>query len=354
MEKSYKDKERDKDPLVGRIFFKLFRVKKAIGEGSFGKIYVAVSEKTGEEFAIKLERRDLNKNLLETEAYIMCHVKGFGIPMVKSFGYNSKYNILVMELMGDSLEGRFQSMNKKLSIKTACMLGKQMVERIEWVHSKYIMHRDIKPDNFVMGRGKKEPFVFLLDFGLAKKFWSIRKQSHIPFITGKKLTGTARYASINALRGYEQSRRDDLESIGYVIMYFLRGSLPWQGLKVNSKEDKYEKIMEVKKATTAEELCAGFPKELEEYVKYTRNLDFTSEPNYKYLKELFMSILKNIGEDFDYCYDWSKEKPVIDPSVFEYNFPDKKKGENEDAGSPLGKEDIKTETTSSVKNKYNK
>lgn len=309
--------DKDKDPLIGKVFFKLFKVKKAIGEGSFGKIYQAVSEKNGEEFAIKLEKRDSGKNLLETEAYILCHVKAFGVPQVKSFGYNSTYNILIMELMGSSLEDLFQKMHKKFSIKTAVMLGIQMVERIEWVHSRFIMHRDIKPDNFVMGRNKKAPFVHVLDFGLAKKYWSSRRKAHIPYVTNKKLTGTARYASINALKGCEQSRRDDLESIGYVIMYFLRGSLPWQGLKVNTKEDRYQKIYEKKKATTCEELCHGFPKELEEYVRYTRNLQFTDAPNYNYLYGLFKSVLKNIGAEMDYYYDWCKEKPVIKKEFME-------------------------------------
>ena len=188
-----------------------------------------------------------------------------------------------------------------------------MIDRIEYVHSRKIIHRDIKPDNFVIGRGLKSHIVYVLDFGLSKKYWSVSHKCHLPFIKGKKLTGTARYASINALSGCEQSRRDDLESIGYIIMYFIRGSLPWQGLKVNKKEDRYKKICEKKKETSAKDLCAGFPNEFETFVSYTRNLQFTEVPNYNYLRNLLKTILKKGGLSFDFYYDWCTTKPHIKP-----------------------------------------
>ena len=142
---------------------------------------------------------------------------------------------------------------------------------------------------------------------------SVSHKCHLPFIKGKKLTGTARYASINALSGCEQSRRDDLESIGYIIMYFIRGSLPWQGLKVNKKEDRYKKICEKKKETSAKDLCAGFPSEFETFVSYTRNLQFTEVPNYNYLRNLLKTILKKGGFTYDFYYDWCTTKPHIKP-----------------------------------------
>ena len=230
---------------------------------------------------------------------------------MKTYGYNSQYNILIMELLGQSLESLFQKQKRQFSLKTACMLGIQMIDRLEYIHSRKIIHRDMKPDNFVMGRGDKSHIVYILDFGLSKKYWSSRLNKHIPFCTNKKLTGTARYASVNALSGCEQGRRDDLESIGYIIMYFVRGSLPWQGLKVNQKEDRYKKICDKKKATSAKDLCEGYPKEFEQFVTYTRELKFEEVPEYEYLRNWLRTVIKNKGETIDYKYDWCHLKPNI-------------------------------------------
>ena len=227
-----------------------------------------------------------------------------------------------MELLGPSLENLFQKLNKKFSIKTACMLGIQMIDRIEYIHSKKILHRDIKPDNFLIGRGNNSHIVYILDFGLSKKYWSSKRDEHIPFCTNKKLTGTARYASINALSGCEQGRRDDLESIGYIIMYFIRGSLPWQGLKINNKDDRYKKICDKKKATTAKELCDGYPKQLENFINYTRNLKFMEVPNYDYLRNLLKEVIALENSEIDFYYDWCKTKPNIslDNIIYKNNY----------------------------------
>ena len=300
--------KKNQDPLLHKKFFKKFRTIKKLGEGSFGKVYKA--EYNGEYYAMKFEDRTKEQNLLETEATIMSYLKGPNIPLIKSYGYSGDYNILVMQLMDKSLEEIFNK-RLKFSVKTTALLAYQMITVLHYIHDKHIIHRDIKPDNFVMGLKKENGTLYLLDFGLAKKYRSSKTLEQYPYIKKKKLTGTARYASIHALEEMEQSRRDDLESVGYVLMYFLRGNLPWQGLKIKSKEDRYKKILDKKKETTSEELCKGFPDEFREYLEYSRNLEYTEEPKYDKYKEQFYNLVCNkLGESFDYVYDWTNESDL--------------------------------------------
>ena len=296
----------NEDEMIGKLIFDRYKLIKRLGAGSFGSIYEAVYQ--NQYYAIKLEEKNRGQNLLETEAYIMSYLHGPGLPFVKSYGYSSKHNILVMELMGESLEDKFEGfVVKKMSNRCVCNIGYQMIEILEYIHNKHVIHRDIKPDNFVVGRGEKRKYIYILDFGLSKKYRSSRTLKHYQILKSKNLTGTARYASINALNGLTQSRRDDLEAVGYVLMYFLRGRLPWQGIPVKNKEDRYRKIMEKKMATSAEELCMGFPNEFADYINYTRNLQYEQDPDYNYLKNLFLSVLSKSGYRVDCYYDWDKE-----------------------------------------------
>ena len=297
------------DPILGKKFFSKYRAVKKLGEGSFGKVYKA--EYNNEYYALKFENRLKNQqNMLENEATIMTYLKGPNIPAIKSYGYSGDYNILVMQFLDKSLEDIFNKY-KKFSVKTTCMLGYQMVNILQYIHDRHIIHRDIKPDNFVMGAKENNAHLYLLDFGLAKKYRSSKTLIQYPYIKKKKLTGTARYASIHALEEMEQSRRDDLESVGYVLMYFLRGSLPWQGLKIKSKEERYKGILVKKKQTSSEELCKGFPEEFKEFVEYTRKLEYYEQPDYDMLKsKLFNLVTKTMGEVFDYIYDWTTESDV--------------------------------------------
>ena len=189
--------------------------------------------------AFKFEKKRYGRrSLLKAESEIMIELKGYGIPRIISYMEQDDYNIMIMELLGKSLEGLIkQYSDEKLSLKTVCMLGIEMVEILKKVHEKHYIHRDIKPDNFAIGYSDQSK-LYLIDFGLAKQYRSSRTLKQKPMQTNKKLTGTARYASINALRGCDQSRRDDLESVGYVVAYLLRGNLPWQGILVKTKEEK--------------------------------------------------------------------------------------------------------------------
>ncbi len=293
------------------IFFNKYKPSKKLGEGSFGKIYLAYNVTTKEKYALKLENRNSHQSLLEQEAYILCYLKGEGIPFIKSYGYSGDYNVLVMELLGKSLETLFEEKGSKFSLKTVCMLGVQMITRLEYIHNKHILHRDIKPDNFIIGIDDNNYKVYLIDFGLSKKYRSSRTLQHIKYSVKKKLIGTARYASINALAGIEQGRRDDMEALSYVLIYFLRGSLPWQGLRVNKKEDRYKKILEKKKSVNSKELCIGLPNEFYHFVDYCRHLQFEEEPDYEYLRNLLKKVMSDNYFEFDYIYDWSDRKIII-------------------------------------------
>jgi len=164
-----------------------------------------------------------------------------------------------MEYLGSSLEELLVYNQKPFSLKTTLMLGRQIIDRLKYIHSRQYLHRDIKPENFVMGRGEKKTLVYILDFGLARRYKNPKTNQHIPYKEGKSLTGTARYASINTHKGIEQSRRDDIEGLLYVLIYLLKGALPWQGMVNKKKEEKYKKIMNIKIATPIEELCSGIP-----------------------------------------------------------------------------------------------
>ncbi|XP_025218588.1 casein kinase I isoform X3 [Theropithecus gelada] len=286
-----------------------YRLGRKIGSGSFGDIYLGTDIAAGEEVAIKLECVKTKHPQLHIESKIYKMMQGgVGIPTIRWCGAEGDYNVMVMELLGPSLEDLFNFCSRKFSLKTVLLLADQMISRIEYIHSKNFIHRDVKPDNFLMGLGKKGNLVYIIDFGLAKKYRDARTHQHIPYRENKNLTGTARYASINTHLGIEQSRRDDLESLGYVLMYFNLGSLPWQGLKAATKRQKYERISEKKMSTPIEVLCKGYPSEFATYLNFCRSLRFDDKPDYSYLRQLFRNLFHRQGFSYDYVFDWNMLK----------------------------------------------
>ncbi|KAA8914116.1 hypothetical protein TRICI_003013 [Trichomonascus ciferrii] len=281
-------------------------IGRKIGSGSFGDIYLGTNIISGEEVAIKLESVRAKHPQLDYEARVYKALSGgIGIPFVRWYGTECDYNALVIDLLGPSLEDLFNFCNRKFSYKTVLLLADQLICRLEFIHAKSFIHRDIKPDNFLMGIGRRGNQVNVIDFGLAKKFRDPRTHLHIPYRENKNLTGTARYASINTHLGVEQSRRDDLESLAYVLIYFCRGSLPWQGLKAQTKKQKYDRIMEKKMTTSAEALTRGLPAEFTTFLTYTRSLRFDDKPDYLYLRKMMRDLFLRQNYYYDLVFDWT-------------------------------------------------
>ncbi|KAJ8613782.1 hypothetical protein CTAYLR_008862 [Chrysophaeum taylorii] len=291
---------------------------KKIGSGSFGEIYQASSCGGGgersDDVAIKLEALKTRHPQLDYEAQVLSALRGnTGVPTVYWWGTEGAYTAMVIDLLGPSLEDLFNRCGRRFTLKTVLGLARQLINRLEMVHGMSYVHRDVKPDNFLIGRGSRARIVHVIDFGLAKKYRDPHSHQHIPYREDKNLTGTARYASVSTHLGIEPSRRDDLESLGYVLVYLLRGSLPWQGLKADTKAKKYECVLLKKMETAFSDLCYGFPPEFCRYFDCVRNLRFDQKPDYDALRALFRDVQRRESYDADDdTFDWHflPDKPI--------------------------------------------
>ena len=308
-ESSENDEENNSFIKKNEILFKKYKVIKKLGSGSFGDIYLGISLLNNSYVAIKTETKKIPNQHLETEAYFLYLLKSVGIPEILSFGKTKDYNILIEPFLGKSLYQLYEENNRYFRTKDICLMGIQILDRLEWIHSKNIIHRDIKPDNFLIGN--KDPnTIYLIDFGLSSKYRSSKTGKHKKFGFTGKLTGTTKYSSANTIRGVEQSRKDDLISVAYMIIFFMKGNLPWQDIDSEDEVNKFTKIYLMKKNIKESELCAGLPVEIYKFLKYVQNLDFEEKPNYDYLRSLFIDLLKkkNIIYNERLVFSWVNPK----------------------------------------------
>ena len=286
-----------------KLIFGKYSIKYLISKGSFGEVYLGTNVLNNKDYAIKMERTSKGESLLKEEAYVLLFLKGPGLPNVITFGISGRYHILIENLLGKSIYNIWLEKEKKFNIKDTCMFAIQALERVEYVHSKNYLHRDIKPANFLVGNPDQSQ-IYLIDFGNARKYRSSRTGKHLPFSRNYKIYGTTIFLSLNVLKGIEQTRKDELESLGLVIIYLYKGYLPWSNYKFKDIFQALEKIKAIKENLSMEQLCHGLPIEMFEYMNYIKNMSFEDTPDYRYLQSLFLNILKKIGEKNDLFFSW--------------------------------------------------
>ena len=317
-------KEEDKN-ILSTIFFKKYKPIEQISKGNYSLIYSGINIETNESVAIKLESRNIKEEnqLLPNEIFYLYKLRHSpGIVRIITTGRTKKYNILIEPLLGSTLYSLYLDHNKNFTLKDICLISIQCITRLESVHNKGIIHCDIKPENFSIGL-KDKRIIYLIDFGLSKKYRSDRTKRHIQFNITKTMCGTARYASMNALSGLQLSRRDDLESLSYMILYFLLKKLPWQGITAKNLEKRYKKIYDKKAELEKWDKFKELPTQIQNFVKYCRSLGFSQDPDYKLMKSYFYDLMNinNIYDDKN--FSWILDKSIIGSKMPEF-FPRKK------------------------------
>ncbi|KAK3825681.1 MAG: hypothetical protein J3Q66DRAFT_377092 [Benniella sp.] len=276
-----------------------------IGEGSFGEVFRATHITTGVDYAIKREPIHVAHPQLEHEAEMYRKLAGgVGIPTMHWFGQEGQYNAIVMDLLGPNLK-QVRRENSKLPLSFVIELGVQMISQLEYIHKQGYVYRDVKPENFFMAT-YNNPRLSIVDFGLVAPYRDASGK-HLPNKGGtkKNKVGTARYASINIHCGREHARRDDLESVGYMLLEFLIGTLPWSGISARNSRQGWAKMKEIKEDIELDELCDGLPKGFMTYIGYTRSLRFDEEPDYDHLRNILRS--KGVEWAYEWAYEWTHE-----------------------------------------------
>ena len=277
-----------------KIIFKKYKPIKIIGKGAFGRIYSTIRLEDKSVFAMKTEIKNPLRKLLENEAFSLFNLKGLGIPDLISFGHTKKYNILIETLLDKSLYELFIKSKKPCDLINTCLIAIQLIERLEWIHSKNIVYRDVKPENFMIGL--KDPnIIYVVDFGLCKKYRSSKTGKHILPMFTKKFNGTLKYASNSVVRGKESSRKDDLISLGYVLIFLYKRNLPWNNKFSDLTVNQYLNVIYTKETNDNGKLFNDLPQEIIDFMKYTQRLKFEEDPNYTLMKQYFINILTRMN-----------------------------------------------------------
>ena len=302
-----KDDLNDSFLKENKLIFKKYKPIKKIDNGSFGNIYSVIRLEDKNVFAMKTEKKFQKYEYLESEAYYLFTLQGgFGIPKLISYGQTKNYKILIETLLDKSLYTIFIFKEKNCSIVDACLIGIQILERLEWIHSKNIVYKDVKPENFLIGIDDPN-VIYAVDFGLCKKYRSSKTGKHLLPKYTRKFNGTVVYASTNALVGKETSRRDDLISLGYMLIVLLKRNIPLNISFKNYNKQKFIELLNLKK--TGEKLYRGLPEEIGEFIKYSKNLKFEQDPDYSYLRSLFTKILMSNTLNYQkLTFSWIKSK----------------------------------------------
>jgi len=294
--------------LIGWVVLGRFKLLRELGKGSFGHIFHARDINTQQEVAIKVEKRDIKVPQLKQEVNVYKHLRGMpGFPRLIAEGEENNLKMIVIDRLGHNIEDLLELCGGRFSLKTVLLLADQMLLRTQQMHSRGLLHRDIKPDNFLTGLGENAGTIYAVDFGLSKFYIDPKTGKHI----GQReknltsLVGTARYCSINSHHGAQLSRRDDLETIGYVLVYLACRGLPWQGVKAANLPEKYEKIGQIKEQISTTKLCAGLPSCFQKFIDYSRQLAFEEEPDYEMCKEMFRSTFQLCRLKNDRIFDWT-------------------------------------------------
>ena len=290
----------EKESLNYSLLPNKYKILKFINQGSYGKIYKGIDITNRTPIALKIAINPKPRKFLKLESQILKILKGgIGIPELKYYGEYQNYNVLIEPFLGNSLRNLFSENNNKFLLNDILLIAIQILNRLEFIHNKGIIHCDIKPDNFI----PEKNIIYIIDFGLST-FYIINKK-HIEFKESNKIIGTAKYGSVNSLQGFELSRRDDLESLAYMLIYFMRGNLPWENIKEKIKSEKYKKILKIKKNTVPLELCENIPNEFSLLLLYARSLEFEEKPDYDYCRELFSKLIKKNKNENDIFFSWN-------------------------------------------------